>query len=104
MSEFEHVTVVKKANIYFDGKVVSYTVLFPDGSKKTLGVMQAGEYEFSTGSAETMEILSGNLEWRIKGETERNRVVGGQTFSVPANSSFQMQVSMVTDYCCSFLS
>ena len=103
MSKFEHVTVVKKANIYFDGKVASYTVLFPDGSKKTLGVMQAGEYEFSTGSAEIMEILTGNLEWRIKGETVWNKAAGGQAFCVPANSSFQMQVSTVTDYCCSFL-
>ena len=52
MSEFTNVTVVKKANIYFDGKVASHTVLFPDGSKKTLGIMQAGDYEFSTGAAE----------------------------------------------------
>lgn len=103
MSEFTNVTVVKKANIYFDGKVASHTVLFPDGSKKTLGVMQAGEYEFATGAAEIMEILSGDLEWQIKGETGWNRAAGGQAFSVPANSPFQMRVNMVTDYCCSFV-
>ena len=39
MSEFKGVTVVKKANIYFDGKVTSRTVIFADGSKKTLGIM-----------------------------------------------------------------
>lgn len=103
MSEFTNVTVVKKANIYFDGQVASHTVLFPDGSKKTLGVMQTGEYEFSTGAAEIMEILSGDLEWQIKGETGWNRAGGGQAFSVPANTSFQMRVRMVTDYCCSFI-
>ena len=103
MSEFTNVTVVKKANIYFDGKVVSRTVLFPDGSKKTLGIMQQGEYEFSTGAAEIMEIISGELEWQMKGEAAWKRVSGGESFNVPANSTFIMKVATVTDYCCSFL-
>ncbi|MBI5483502.1 MAG: pyrimidine/purine nucleoside phosphorylase [Deltaproteobacteria bacterium] len=104
MSEFENVTVVKKANIYFDGKVASHSVLFADGSKKTVGVMQIGEYEFSTGAAEVMEILSGELEWQIKGENLWKRVKGGESFDVPANSAFLMKVSVVSDYCCSFVS
>lgn len=103
MSEFKDVTVVKKANIYFDGKVASHTVLFPDGSKKTLGVMQAGEYEFSTGLAEVMEILSGELQWQIKGESGWKKVSGGESFNVPANSVFLMKVETVSDYCCSFI-
>ena len=53
--EFSNVKVVKKANVYFDGKVTSRTVIFEDGSKKTLGFMQAGEYEFNTGVEELME-------------------------------------------------
>ena len=75
MSEFSNVSVVKKANIYFDGKVASHTVMFPDGSKKTLGIMQSGDYEFSTGAAEVMEILSGELDWQMKGDRwlEENR-------------------------------
>ncbi len=103
MSEFNNVTVVKKANIYFDGKVVSHTVLFPDGSKKTLGIMQAGEYEFSTAAAEIMEILSGDLQWQMKGENEWKTVVSGQAFNVPANATFLMKASAVCDYCCSFI-
>lgn len=103
MSEFKEVTVVKKANIYFDGQVVSHTVLFADGTKKTLGVMQAGEYEFSTGVAEIMEILSGELEWQLKGDGEWRKIVGGEAFDVPANSVFLMKVPVVTDYCCSFV-
>jgi uncharacterized protein YaiE (UPF0345 family) len=102
MSDFTNVTVVKKANIYFDGKVASHTVLFPDGSKKTLGIMQPGEYEFSTAAAENMEILSGRLEWQLKGETGWKQVAGGESFDVPANSAFLMRVATVTDYCCSF--
>jgi hypothetical protein len=103
MSQFTNVTVVKKANVYFDGKVVSRTVLFPDGSKKTLGVMQPGEYEFSTGAAEEMEILAGELKWRLKDNNEWNEVVAGAAFNVPANSTFLMKMETVVDYCCSFL-
>ena len=103
MSEFTNVTVVKKANIYFDGKVVSRTVQFPDGTRKTLGIMQQGDYEFSTGAAEIMEIISGDLEWRMKGEGAWKRVAGGESFSVPANSTFALRVAQVTDYCCSYL-
>jgi len=104
MSEFTNVTVVKKANIYFGGKVASHSVLFADGGKKTLGIMQPGEYEFSTGVAEVMEILSGELEWQIKGGHEWRKVIGGEAFDVPANSVFLMKVPVVTDYCCSFVS
>jgi len=103
MSQFTNVTVVKMANVYFDGKVVSRTVLFPDGGKKTLGVMQPGEYEFSTGAAEEMEILAGELEWRVKDDKEWKRVVAGEAFNVPAHSTFLMRMETVVDYCCSFL-
>lgn len=66
--------------------------------------MQAGDYEFSTGAAEIMEILSGELEWQLKGESEWKKIVGGQSFDVPANSVFLMKVPVVTDYCCYYLS
>jgi hypothetical protein len=102
MSEFNNVTIVKKANIYFGGQVISHSVIFADGSKKTLGVMQAGEYEFSTGAAEVMEILSGGVEWQMKGEEKWQKVVGGESFSVAADSTFLMKVAVVTDYCCSY--
>jgi len=103
MSEFKNVTVIKKANIYFGGQVVSHTVLFADGAKKTLGVMQAGEYEFSTAAAEIMEILSGELEWQLKGEAEWKKVDGGEAFEVPANAVFLLKVPVVTDYCCTYI-
>lgn len=103
MSEFTNVTVVREANIYFNGAVASHTVLFADGSKKTLGVMQPGEYEFSTGKAEIMEILSGELDLLLPGKSEWQVVKGGEAFEVPANSSFTMKVKVVSDYCCSFI-
>jgi uncharacterized protein YaiE (UPF0345 family) len=97
------VTVVKKANVYFNGGVTSRTVLFPDGSKKTLGIMQPGEYEFSTGDKEIMEILSGELEYRIAGGKDWTPVKGGESFEVPANAKFTMRVRTLSDYCCSFV-
>jgi uncharacterized protein YaiE (UPF0345 family) len=102
MPEFKNVTVVKKANVYFNGNVVSRTVIFPDGSKKTLGVMQPGEYEFSTVDREVMEILSGELEYQVAGEKAWKSVKGGGSFEVPANAKFTMRVLTLSDYCCSF--
>jgi hypothetical protein len=103
MSDFSNVTVVKRANVYFDGGVTSRTILFPDGSKKTLGIMQPGEYEFGTDAAEVMEILAGDLQVLLPGETQWRRVQGGETFDVPTKSRFGLKVTTVTDYCCSFL-
>ena len=103
MSEFTNVTVIREANVYFNSGVVSRTVVFPDGTKKTLGIMQPGEYTFTTGAPEIMEILSGELDLKLPGSDAWNRICGGESFDVPANSSFTMKVLSLTDYCCSFL-
>lgn len=103
MSEFNNVTIVREANIYFDGKVTSRTVVFADGSKKTLGIMLPGEYTFNTGAKELMEILSGTLEVLLPGAQEWRTVQGGEAFEVAANASFSLKVRELTDYCCSFL-
>ncbi len=103
MSEFRNVTVIKKANVYFGGGVTSRTVIFADGSKKTLGIMQPGEYEFNTSDAEIMEILAGELDVLLPGETAWRPVKGGEAFNVPANSKFGLKVKTLSDYCCSFV-
>ncbi|MDX1796471.1 MAG: pyrimidine/purine nucleoside phosphorylase [Hydrogenovibrio sp.] len=103
MSQFENVTVVKAANIYYDGKVTSRQVNFADGSYKTLGILLPGEYEFGTEAAELMEMLAGEVEVLLPGETEWRTVVGGESFDVPANSKFGIKVKTVSDYCCSYL-
>lgn len=103
MSQFENVTVLKAANVYFGGGVTSRTVLFGDGSKKTLGVMLPGEYEFNTGAPELMEILSGDLEVLLPGSDDWKKIVGGESFDVPGNSSFKLKIKEITDYCCSFI-
>ena len=103
MTQFSNVSVIKNANIYFDGKVTSRTVLFADGSRKTLGIMLPGDYEFSTDAAELMEIQAGELMVLLPG-AEWQTIRGGESFEVPANASFKLQVKEVADYCCSYFS
>ncbi|WP_372758410.1 pyrimidine/purine nucleoside phosphorylase [Litorivivens sp.] len=102
MSQFENVTIIKAANLYFEGKVSSRTVLFADGSRKTLGLMLPGEYTFGTEAAEVMEILAGQLKVRLPGEDWKN-IVGGQSFDVPANAKFDLIIEAPTDYCCTYI-
>lgn len=103
MSEFNGVTVVREANIYFSGNVTSRTVIFPNGSRKTLGIMLPGEYEFSTGAAEIIEMFSGEMDVLLPGETEWKTVKGGDSFDVAANAKVFLKVKSLSDYCCSFL-
>ena len=103
MSEFKNVTIIKKGNIYFDGKVTSRSVIFPDGSRKTLGIMLPGEYEFNTDDKEIMEIISGELEVLLPEEDGWKTIKDGETFEVSAQSKFGLRVKRITDYCCSFV-
>ena len=103
MSEFNNVTVVKKANVYFDGKVTSRTIIFADGTSKTLGIMLPGDYEFNTEDKEIMEIMSGDLEVLLPGNDDWQAIKGGESFEVPAKAKFFLKVKTAMDYCCSFI-
>jgi uncharacterized protein YaiE (UPF0345 family) len=102
MTRFKNVSIIKEANIYFEGQVTSRSVNFQDGSSKTLGIMLPGEYEFSTDDKELMEITSGELEVLLP-NSDWQSISSGESFEVPANSKFQLKVSKITDYCCSFI-
>ncbi len=102
--QFPGVTAVAKANVYFDGKVVSHTVLFADGSKKTLGLIYPGVFHFTTGVAERMEIVAGDCLVTLDGEPETEEYVARQHFDVPGNSGFAIEVKKgICEYICSFL-
>tara|TARA_R110002072_G_scaffold269868_2_gene429457 strand:+ start:196487 stop:196801 length:315 start_codon:yes stop_codon:yes gene_type:complete len=103
MSKFENVTVVKAANIYFDGNVTSRVIEFGNGDVKTLGIMMPGEYRFGTDKKEIMEIMAGQVEVLLPGEDLWRKISGGDSFEVPADSAFDIKVLTVTDYCCSYL-
>jgi uncharacterized protein YaiE (UPF0345 family) len=101
--QFDDVSVVCKANVYFDGKVVSHTILFKDGSKKTLGLIYPGPYTFNTGAPEKMEIIAGACRAKIAGETEWTDYPTGTFFRIPGNSSFDIEVADgIAEYVCSF--
>ena len=100
---FDGVSVATKANVYFEGKVVSHTVSFPDGSKKTIGLIYPGSFTFNTGAPEVMEIVAGACRARLKGESAWKDYAAGTAFAVPANSSFDIAVeSGIAEYVCSF--
>jgi len=103
MQQFDNVAVELEGNSYFDGAVTSRTVNFTDGTKKTLGFMLPGEYEFATAAAELMEITSGKLEVKLPESKEWISIKSGESFNVPADAKFQVSVKKVTDYCCSYL-
>ena len=102
--KFENVTVHAKANIYFDGKVVSHSIVLEDGSKKTLGIIYPGSYHFNTEQAEKMEIIAGKCNVILDGAVESNSYSDGQAFEVAAHSGFTIEVSEGTcEYICSFI-
>jgi len=101
--KFENVTAVCKANIYFDGKVVSHTIQFADGTRKTLGLIYAGEYKFNTGVPEKMEMIAGACRIKLAGETAWRDIAAGTFFRVPGKSSFEIAVAAGTaEYICSY--
>ena len=100
---FENVSVALEGNSYFDGAVTSRTLNFEDGSRKTLGFMLPGEYEFGTAEAELMVITSGKLEVKLPESSVWTNIKGGESFNVSANVKFQVKVASIVDYCCSYL-
>lgn len=103
MKDFTNVTVVRKANSYFDGKVTSRTVLFASGEKKTLGIMMPGTYRFDTAKKELMEIQGGIVEVLLPGDSAWKTFKEGESFEVPAHAEFDIKAVTVADYCCSYL-
>ncbi|MBI5694276.1 MAG: pyrimidine/purine nucleoside phosphorylase [Nitrospirae bacterium] len=101
--KFDGVSVVLKANVYFDGKVVSHTVLFPDGTKKTLGLIYPGTYNFGTGAPERMSFVAGSCRYRLAGQDTWAVCAAGSHFDVPGDSSFDISVEDgIAEYVCSF--
>ena len=102
MSQFDNVSVVKKANVYFDGKCVSHTVVLADGVKKTVGVILPSTLVFNTGAPEIMELIEGECRVKQAGETVATTYTGGQSFNVPGNSSFEIEAVTPVHYVCHF--
>lgn len=101
-TQFDHVSITKKANIYFDGKCISHNLAFPDGTKKTVGVILPAALTFATDAPEVMEIVEGKCRVRIGADGDWKTFEGGQQFRVPGKSSFDIEVSEAVHYVCHF--
>ena len=100
---FAHVEVVAKANVYFEGKVISHTVVFADGSKKTLGLIYPGSFHFGTQAPERMQIIAGSCRARLDGHSEWKSYEAGSDFRIAGSSGFDIAVeSGIAEYICSF--
>ena len=102
MPQIDNVSVIKKSNIYFDGKCVSHSLLLPDGGKKTVGVIFPSVLTFGTSAPERMEIVSGSCRVRLAGERDWTVYVGGKEFRVAGDSNFEIEVTETVDYVCHF--
>lgn len=102
--KFENVTATAKANIYFDGKVISHSLETADGEKKTLGLIYPGEYHFGTELAEEMVVIAGTCTVQLDGTDKSNTYSEGDIFHIPANSGFDIAVADgIFEYVCSFV-
>ena len=102
MSQFDGVSVIKKANVYFDGKCISHTVVCAHDVRKTIGVILPSSLTFNTGAPEIMEINAGRCRVRLKGESQWREYGAGERFSVPGNSQFDIRVSDTFHYICHY--
>jgi uncharacterized protein YaiE (UPF0345 family) len=101
-SQFDNVSVVKQANVYFDGTCISHTVLLADGSRKTIGVIMPSSLTFTTGAAEVMECVAGSCRVRLDGNDQWQTYAAGQSFAVPGDSSFDIVCADAFHYVCHF--
>lgn len=101
-TQIDGVSVTTAANVYFDGKCVSHGITFPDGTKKSVGVILPATLTFNTGAAEIMECVAGACEYRLAGTDAWVASKAGESFSVPANSSFDIRVTEAYHYICHF--
>jgi len=102
VTQFDNVSVIKQANVYFDGKCVSHSIVFPDGTRKSIGVILPSTLLFTTGAPEVMEINGGRCKVRLAGSEDWTEYAAGQSFDVPGDSSFDIETLETLDYVCHF--
>jgi len=102
MTDLGNVKINPRANVYFDGKCVSHGIELADGTKKSVGVILPSTLKFNTGAPEVMELVEGECRVRLVGSEGWTSYAGGQSFSVPGNSSFDIEVTKTLHYVCHF--
>lgn len=103
IERFENVSVLVHANIYNNGACQSRTLIFADGSKKTLGVYLPGEFVFDSHEPERVLITNGAIEVKFQTDGDWHEICAGETYDVPANCTFQVRCNQLAEYICVFL-
>jgi uncharacterized protein YaiE (UPF0345 family) len=101
-TQFDHVSVTKKANVYFDGKCISYKLVFPDQSTKTIGVILPSLVTFTTTVPEILEIVEGRCRARVGEGDQWKTYEKGQRLHVPGNAHFDIEALEPVHYVCHF--
>ena len=101
-TQISGVAVNTQASVYFDGKCVSHGITFPDGTKKSVGVVLPATLTFITGAPEIMECVAGGCEYKLAGTDAWLKSGPGEQFSIPGNSSFEIRVTEAYHYICHF--
>ncbi len=101
-ASIDGVSVTTQANVYFDGKCVSHSITYPDGTKKSVGVILPATLTFNTGAPEIMECVAGACEYKLAGSDAWVKSSAGEQFSIPGNSSFEIRVTETYHYICHF--
>lgn len=102
MSSYENVTLDPVANVYFDGGCVSHTFHTADGERKSAGVIFPNSFTFGTEAPEVMELHAGSCRVKLAGSDEWTTYAGGESFSVPGSSSFDIEVTETLSYVCHY--
>ena len=100
--KIDGISVTTKANVYFDGKCVSHGITYPDGTKKSVGVVLPSTLTYNTGAPEIMECVAGACEYKLQGSDAWLRSGPGEKFSIPGNASFDIRVTEAYHYICHF--
>lgn len=101
-TQIDGVSVNTQASVYFDGKCVSHQITFPDGTKKSVGVILPATLTFNTGVPEIMECVAGSCQYKLAGSDEWVTSAAGDQFSVPGNAKFDIRVTEAYHYICHF--
>ncbi len=101
-TSIDGVSVSTQASVYFDGKCVSHGITYPDGTKKSVGVVLPATLTFGTGAPEIMECVAGSCEYKLAGSQDWVTSSPGDKFSVPGNSKFDIRVTEAYHYICHF--
>ncbi|MEY4137858.1 MAG: hypothetical protein RLZZ371_40 [Pseudomonadota bacterium] len=101
-THIDGVSVTTQASVYFDGKCISHGITFPDGTKKSVGVILPATLTFNTGAPEIMECVAGSCEYRLAGTDAWLKSGAGERFSIPGNAKFDIRVTEPYHYICHF--